>query len=102
MLCRSCDFLIIFSFKTSTITIPIAYACPNNLYSSLNPGSIAQMASETSEKINLIDSPYQAGKVIGFVETAYLIKCLTPNNDEFLYTLFIKRDDNGRLKTSHI
>lgn len=88
--------------NTSTITIPIAYACPSNLYSSLNLGSIAQMASQTTEKINLIDNPDMAGKIIGFVETAYLIKCLTPNNDEFLYTLYIKRDENGRLKVPHI
>lgn len=85
-----------------TITIPIAYACPANLYSSLNLGSIAQIAKESSEKINLINIPDMAGKIIGFVETAYLIKCLTPNNDEFLYTLYIKRDEDGRLKTPHI
>ena len=60
------------------------------------------MASQTTEKINLIDNPDMAGKIIGFVETAYLIKCLTPNNDEFLYTLYIKRDENGRLKVPHI
>ena len=88
--------------NTSTITIPIAYACPSNLYSSLNLGSIAKIAKEFTEKINLINTPDMAGKIIGFVETAYLIKCITPNNDEFLYTLYIKRDEDGRLKTPHI
>ncbi len=88
--------------NTSTITIPIAYACPSNLYSSLNLGSIAQIAKENTEKINLINTPDMAGKIIGFVETAYLIKCVTPNNDEFLYTLYIKRDEDGRLKKPHI
>lgn len=87
---------------SSTIRIPVAYACPINLYSSLNLGSIAQIANEMTEKINLMDSPYKAGKIIGFVETAYLIKCLTSNNDEFLFTLYIKRDEDGRLKTSQI
>lgn len=88
--------------NTSTITIPIAYACPSNLYSSLNLGSIAQIAGQTTEKINLISNPNMAGKIISFVETAYLIKCLTPNNDKFLYTLYVKRDETGRLKIPHI
>ncbi len=85
--------------QTSTITIPIAYACPENLESSLILGNIAKMAKEATNKINLIDSPSMAGKFIGFIETAYLIKCRTFSNEEFLFSLYMKKDESGKLQT---
>ena len=88
--------------QNSNITIPIIYACPSNLDSSLNLGNIAKIAKETTDKINLIDSPSMAGKLISFIETAYLIKCRTSSNDEFLFSLYMKKDENGRLQASYM
>ena len=86
--------------QTSTITIPIAYACPANRESSLNLGSIAKMAKETTEKIDLIKTPSKAKQIIYFLETAYLIKCRTFNNHEFLFSLYMKKDNvSGELET---
>ncbi len=89
----------------STITIPIAYACPANRESSLNLGIIAEIAQDqdTTEKIDLLETPSKAKQIIHFIETAYLIKCRTFNNDEFLFSLYMKKDnESGELQTLSI
>lgn len=88
--------------QNSNITIPIVYACPSDLDSSLRLGNIAKIAKETTDRINLLDSPSMAGRFIGFIETAYLIKCRTCSNDEFLFSLYMKKDESGRLQTSYV
>lgn len=88
--------------QNSIITIPIVYACPSDFDTSLHLGNIAQIVNETTDKINLIDSPSMADRLIGFIETAYLIKCRTFSNDEFLFSLYMEKDENGRLQTSYI
>lgn len=50
----------------------------------------------------MLDSPSMAGRFIGFIETAYLIKCRTFSNDEFLFSLYMKKDESGRLQTSYV
>ncbi len=87
----------------STITIPIAYACPHFIASSLNLGNIASLSQKTNEVINLIEQPERAGEIIVFVETAYLIRCVTSTNENYLYTLYIKRDkDSGRIEAASL
>lgn len=86
----------------STVKVPIAYACPYNLQASLNLGNIVNMAQVKKDTINLRKCPQLAGKLIGFAEAAYLIKCLTTTNDEFLYTMYIKKDESGRLDVSQV
>lgn len=88
----------------STITIPVAYACPHFLASSLNLGNIASLSQNTDEVIDLIKQPERAGEIIVFVETAYLIRCETSTNENFWYTLYIKRDmDNeGRIQIARL
>lgn len=85
--------------QTSTITIPIAYACPENRESSLNLGNIAKMAKETTKEINLMKKLSETKKYISFIETAYLIKCRTLNNDVFLFSLYMGKNDMGELET---
>lgn len=85
--------------QTSTITIPIAYACPENRESSLNLGNIAKMAKEATKKIDLMKKLSESKKYISFFETAYLIKCRTLNNDVFLFSLYMGKNDRDELET---
>lgn len=84
------------------ITLTIAYACPYNFPSSLNLANIASLAKNTVGNINLLETPERVAEIIGFMETSYLIRCITADNDEFFYTLYIKRNNFGRMEASQI
>lgn len=84
------------------ITFTIAYACPYNFPSSLNLANIAFLSKNTSDDINLLESPERVGEIIGFMETSYLIKCITATDNEFFYTIHIKRNNLGRMEVSQI
>lgn len=87
--------------QSPVITIPIAYACPVYENSSLNLGNIAKIATNTTKEIDLLKTPSMAKQIICFMETAYLINCRTYDNNEFLISLYMKKDNrNGELKTS--
>lgn len=84
------------------ITLTMAYACPYNLPSSLNLANIASLAKNTVSNINLLETPERVGEIIGFMETSYLVKCITATNDEFFYTIYIKRNNFGRMEVGQI
>lgn len=84
------------------ITLTMAYACPYNFHSSLNLANIASLSKNTTDKINLLETPERIGEIIGFMETSYLIKCTTANNDEFFYTIHIKRNSLGRMEVGQL
>ncbi len=86
----------------SKITFNIAYACPYNFPSSLNLANIALLAANTVDNINLLETPERVGEIIGFMETSYLIKCITAANDEFYYTICIKQNNFGRMEAGQI
>lgn len=87
--------------QAPVITIPIAYACPVYENSSLNLGNIAKIAANATKEIDLIKTPNMAKQIICFMETAYLINCRTYDNNEFLLSLYMKKDNrSGELKTS--
>ena len=78
----------------TTITVPIAYAYSFTASASLNLPQIAEISNNKENIINLVDRPEEAGKIIGFVETAYLIKCTTNIGKEFFFTLHMERNSN--------
>lgn len=84
------------------IALTMAYACPYNFPSSLNLANIASLSKNTTGNINLLETPERVGEIIGFMETSYLIKCTTATDNEFFYTLHIKRNNLGRMEVSDI
>lgn len=84
------------------ITLTMAYACPYNFPSSLNLANIASLAKNTVGNINLLETPERVAEIIGFMETSYLIRCITADNDELFYTIYIKRNNFGRMEAGQI
>lgn len=83
--------------RNREIAMPIAYACPFSSPSLLNLNQIADISQKAKTVINLVANPEKAGEVIGFSESAYLIKCITNRGDSFLYTIHMRRH-SGKLE----
>lgn len=90
------------SITQHKITLTMAYACPYNFPSSLNLANIASLAKNTVSNINLLETPERVAEIIGFMETSYLLRCITADNDEFFYTIYIKRNNFGRMEAGQI
>jgi hypothetical protein len=77
----------------SSLSIPLAYACPHDIKPSLKLSNIANLATtKSTDTLDIASSKDLADLYIAFTETGYVLTCETENNEEFEYTLYLNRD----------
>ena len=85
-------------FNGNIMSVPIAYACPQNGSTSVLLQNIVSSGDAQNKKTDLIETPDEAGSIIGFLETAYCVKCITSMGEEFYYSLYMALENKENLK----
>jgi len=86
-----------------SLEIPIAYAFLNSRKTLMNLHGINKLAKSGIKKtIDFLNSGITARKYLNFVENAYLLECITSDNDVYYYTLLLKINDNKTFNSSKI
>jgi len=88
---------VMYDKLSSPLTIPVAYACLNDTDTSLHLLGINELKNKRNKKkskhnpIHFLRPHVQAGKYIGFLETAYLIKCTTHSGTPYYYSILLQK-----------
>ncbi|MCL2771716.1 MAG: hypothetical protein FWD71_00060 [Oscillospiraceae bacterium] len=89
---------VTFPVSGDFLEIPVAYAYINLETSSVKINNIyTKLAEQGKKEIDFLQSRNNAGDYIGFIETAYLIECLTTDDEVYEYSLFLEVDKSGWL-----
>ena len=76
-------------YKSNIVSVPIAYACHHNGSTSVILSNAVSNSDAQNKTLDLIETPSEAGSIIGFSETAYCVRCVTTTGDEFYFTLYM-------------